>query len=78
MSKGVKTALIVVAVLACLCVVAGGATTYFVGKFAGTALVTDSAQAAKVGAEIAGYEKPDGYKEQMGMNIAGEIGRAHV
>ena len=71
MSKGVKTALIVVAVLACLCTLAGGATLYFGGKLMGTALVTDSAQAAKVGAEIASYEKPDGYKEQMAMNIAG-------
>ena len=71
MSKGVKTALIVVAVLACLCTLAGGATFYFGRNLLGNALVTDSAQAAKVGAEIASYEKPDGYKEQMAMNIAG-------
>jgi hypothetical protein len=71
MSKGVRTALIVVAVLACLCIAGGGAAFYFGGNFLGQAMVTNPADAAKVGQEIANYEKPAGYNEQMAMNIAG-------
>lgn len=71
MSKGLKIALIVVAVLVCLCAVGGGATLYFGSSLMGQALVTDSAEAAKVGQEIAEYQKPVGYNEQMAMNIAG-------
>ncbi len=71
MSRGLKIALIVVAVLVCLCAVGGGATLYFGSSLMGQALVTDSIEAAKVGKEIADYEKPAGYNEQMAMNIAG-------
>ena len=71
MSRGLKITLIVVAVLVCLCAVGGGATLYFGSSLMGQALVTDSAEAAKIGKEIADYEKPAGYNEQMAMNIAG-------
>jgi ribosomal protein S6E (S10) len=71
MSKGLKTALIVIAVFVCLCAIGGGAALYFGGSFLSQAMVTNPADAAKVGQEIASYQKPEGYQEQIAMNFAG-------
>ncbi len=68
MSKGVKIALVVVAILLVLCCL-GGLGFYFISqRVVSQAITDDPTKAATLGHEIVDYNLPDGYRELGGMN----------
>ena len=68
MSKGVKIALVIVAVLVVLCCLGGVAFYFITQRVVSQAVTDDPAKAATLGHEIVDYTLPDGYRELGGMN----------
>jgi len=71
MSRGLKIALVVVAIALFLCCVAGLGVALLGTRLAGRAFITNPDRVAQVGGEIAGYDVPPGYEEMFAMNVAG-------
>lgn len=71
MSRGVKIFLGVVVGLSILCCLGFVITTYIAGRAVQSAVISDPAEAAKVGQSIITYEVPAGFQEQGGMDLAG-------
>jgi hypothetical protein len=76
MSRNTKIALGIIGGLVALCVIVGVAVVIIVGTMGksimGNMMVTDPTEVAKVAGQIAEYDLPPGYHEQMVMNIAFE------
>lgn len=71
MSRGLKTALIVAAIVLFCCCVAGLGGTLLGTRVFGRALITNPDRVQAVGREIADYDVPSGYQELFAMNMLG-------
>jgi len=71
MSRGLKIALVVLAVILFCCCVAGLGATLLGARLFGRAIITDPGRAEAIGHEIAEYELPPGYDEMFAMNVVG-------
>lgn len=71
MSRGLKTALILAAIVLFCCCVAGLGGTLLGTRVFGRALITNPDRVQAVGREIADYDVPSGYQELFAMNMLG-------
>ncbi len=71
MSRGLKIALVILAIILFCCCVAGLGTTLLGARIFGRAIITDPDRAKAIGGEIAGYDLPPGYEEMFAMNVVG-------
>jgi len=69
MSRGVKIALVVVAVLLVLCCIGGIAAYFITQRVVSRAVSTNPVQATQTGHEIVDYTLPPGYHEVFAMNM---------
>jgi len=71
MSRGLRTALILTAIVLFCCCVAGLGGTLLGTRVFGRALITNPDRVQAVGREIADYDVPSGYQELFAMNMLG-------
>jgi hypothetical protein len=71
MSRGLRTALILAAIVLFCCCVAGLGGTLLGTRVFGRALITNPDRVQAVGREIADYDVPSGYQELFAMNMLG-------
>ena len=71
MSRGLKIALVVLAIVLFCCCVAGLGVTLLGARLFGRAIITDPGRAEAIGHEIAEYDLPPGYDEMFAMDIMG-------
>ena len=71
MSRGLKIALVLVAIVSFCCCVAGLGGTLLGTRVFGRALITNPDRVQAVGREIADYDVPSGYQELFAMNMLG-------
>ena len=71
MSRGLRTALILAAIVLFCCCVAGLGGTLLGTRVFGRALITNPERVQAVGREIADYDVPSGYQELFAMNMLG-------
>jgi hypothetical protein len=71
MSRSLKVALILVAVVLFCCCVAGLGATLLGTRLIGHAFITNPDRVQAVGSQIAGYDVPPGYQEMFAMNMMG-------
>lgn len=71
MSRGLKIALILVAITLFCCCVAGLGTTLLGTRLVGRAFITNPERVQAVGGQIADYDVPPGYQEMFAMNMMG-------
>ena len=71
MSRGLRTALILAAIMLFCCCVAGLGGTLLGTRVFGRALITNPDRVQAVGREIADYDVPSGYQELFAMNMLG-------
>jgi hypothetical protein len=71
MSRGLRIALILVAIVLFLCCVAGLGITLLGTRLVGRAFITNPDRVQAVGREIADYDVPPGYDEMFAMNVLG-------
>jgi hypothetical protein len=70
-SRGLKTALVLVAIVLFCCCVAGLGMTLLGTRLAGRAFITNPDRVQAVGSQIADYDVPPGYGELFAMNMMG-------
>ncbi len=71
MSRGVRVALIILAIVLFLCCVAGLGLTLLGTRLIGRAFITNPERVHSIGGQIADYKVPDGYEEMFAMNMMG-------
>jgi hypothetical protein len=71
MSRGLRIALVLVAIVLFLCCVAGLGMTLLGTRLVGRAFITNPDRVRAVGREIADYDVPAGYDEMFAMNVLG-------
>ena len=71
MSRGLRTALILAAIVLFCCCVAGLGGTLLGTRVLGRALITNPDRVQAVGREIADYDVPSDYQELFAMNMLG-------
>jgi hypothetical protein len=71
MSRGLKVALVLIAIALFLCCVAGLGVTLLGTRLVGRAFITNPDRVQAVGREIADYDVPSGYEEMFAMNLMG-------
>jgi hypothetical protein len=71
MSRGLKIALILVAITLFCCCVAGLGTALLGTRLVGRAFITNPERVQAVGSQIADYDVPPGYQEMFAMNMMG-------
>jgi hypothetical protein len=71
MSRGLKVALVVTAIVLFLCCVAGLGATFLGTRLVGRVFITNPERVQAVGRQIADYEVPAGYAEMFAMNVMG-------
>jgi hypothetical protein len=71
MSRGLKVALVVVAITLFCCCVAGLGGTLLGTRLFGRAIITNPDRVQMVGSQIAEYDVPSGYAEMFAMNMLG-------
>jgi hypothetical protein len=71
MSRGLRIALILAAIVLFLCCVAGLGVTLLGTRLVGRAFITNPDRVQAVGREIADYDVPPGYDEMFAMNVMG-------
>ena len=71
MSRGLKIALVLVAIVLFCCCVAGLGVTLLGTRLAGRAFITNPDRVQAVGSQIADYDVPPGYGEMFAMNMMG-------
>jgi len=71
MSRGLKIALILIAIMLFCCCVAGLGTTLLGTRLVGRAFITNPERVQTVGSQIADYDVPSGYEEMFAMNMMG-------
>jgi hypothetical protein len=71
MSRGLRIALVLVAIVLFLCCVAGLGMTLLGTRLAGRAFITNPDRVRAVGHEIADYDVPPGYDEMFAMDVLG-------
>jgi hypothetical protein len=71
MSRGLRIALVLVAIVLFLCCVAGLGVTLLGTRLVGRAFITNPDKVQAVGREIADYDVPAGYDEMFAMNVLG-------
>jgi hypothetical protein len=69
MSRGLRVALVVLAIALFLCCVAGLGLTLLGTRLVGRAFITNPERVHSIGGQIADYEVPAGYKEMFAMNM---------
>ena len=70
-SRGMRVALIIIAIALFLCCVAGLGVTLLGTRLAGRALITNPDRVQTVGSQIADYDVPPGYEQMFAMNMMG-------
>lgn len=71
MSRGLRTALILLAIALFCCCVTGLGVTWLGTRLAGHAFITNPARVQAVGSQIADYDVPSGYTEMFAMDMMG-------
>lgn len=71
MSRGLRTALILLAIALFCCCVTGLGVTWLGTRLAGHAFITNPARVKAVGSQIADYDVPSGYTEMFAMDMMG-------
>ncbi len=71
MSRGLRIALVLVAIALFLCCVAGLGATLLGTRLIGRAFITNPERVQAVGRQIAEYDVPPGYQEMFAMNVMG-------
>lgn len=71
MSRGLRVALVLLAIALFFCCVAGLGITLLGTRLVGRAFITNPDRVQAVGREIADYEVPSGYEEMFAMNMVG-------
>ena len=71
MSRGLKVALVLTAIVLFLCCVAGLGATFLGTRLVGRVFITNPERVQAVGRQIADYEVPTGYAEMFAMNVMG-------
>ena len=71
MSRGVRIALVILAITLFMCCVAGLGLTLLGTRLVGRAFITDPERVHSIGSQIADYEVPAGYEEMFAMNMMG-------
>jgi hypothetical protein len=70
-SRGLKIALVMVAIVLFCCCVTGLGATLLGTRLAGRAFITNPDRVQAVGSQIADYDVPPGYGEMFAMNMMG-------
>jgi hypothetical protein len=70
-SRGLRTALILLAIALFCCCVTGLGVTWLGTRLAGHAFITNPARVKAVGSQIADYDVPSGYTEMFAMDMMG-------
>jgi hypothetical protein len=70
-NRGLRTALILLAIALFCCCVTGLGATWLGTRLAGRALITNPTRVQAVGSQIADYDVPPGYAELFAMNMMG-------